>query len=69
MNLIDAPDSEKDAADKAILVDMILIALDNPPPSSVFNCSLVMVCGRFCETGMSWQWRRIFKRRKRLQSK
>lgn len=36
VNLIDVPNGKKDAADKAILVDMFLFALDNPPPSTIF---------------------------------
>ncbi|PON69076.1 Meiosis arrest female protein [Parasponia andersonii] len=35
VRLIDVPNGRKDAADKAILVDMFLFALDNPPPSSI----------------------------------
>ncbi|KAF5751197.1 Endonuclease or glycosyl hydrolase [Tripterygium wilfordii] len=35
VKLIDVPNGRKDAADKAILVDMFLFALDNPPPSSI----------------------------------
>lgn len=36
VNLIDVPNGRKDAADKAILVDMFLFALDNHPPSTIF---------------------------------
>ncbi|GBG87691.1 hypothetical protein CBR_g45845 [Chara braunii] len=36
VNLIDVPSGRKDAADKAILVDMFLFAIDNPPPSTIF---------------------------------
>ncbi|RYR34324.1 hypothetical protein Ahy_A10g049133 [Arachis hypogaea] len=39
VNLIDVPNGRKDAADKAILVDMFLFALDNPPPSSIMLIS------------------------------
>ncbi|KAL1329652.1 hypothetical protein HN51_046836 [Arachis hypogaea] len=39
VNLIDVPNGRKDAADKAILVDMLLFALDNPPPSSIMLIS------------------------------
>eukprot|EP00850_Spirogloea_muscicola_P006854 SM000033S12375 [mRNA] locus=s33:541287:543983:+ [translate_table: standard] len=35
VSLIDVPNGKKDAADKAILVDMFLFALDNPPPSTI----------------------------------
>ncbi|XP_059647799.1 uncharacterized protein LOC132294092 [Cornus florida] len=35
VKLIDVPNVRKDAADKAILVDMFLFALDNPSPSSI----------------------------------
>lgn len=35
VKLVDIPNGKKDAADKAILVDMFLFALDNPPPSSI----------------------------------
>ncbi|XP_073271298.1 uncharacterized protein [Primulina huaijiensis] len=35
VKLIDVPNRRKDAADKAILVDMFLFALDNSPPSSI----------------------------------
>ncbi|CAM6041279.1 unnamed protein product [Sphagnum compactum] len=36
VNLIDVPNGKKNAADKAILVDMLLFALDNRPPSTIF---------------------------------
>ncbi|CAK9257479.1 unnamed protein product [Sphagnum jensenii] len=36
VNLIDVPNGKKNAADKAILVDMFLFALDNCPPSTIF---------------------------------
>ncbi|CAM6046249.1 unnamed protein product [Sphagnum compactum] len=36
VNLIDVPNGKKNAADKAILVDMFLFALDNRPPSTIF---------------------------------
>ncbi|KAH9299350.1 hypothetical protein KI387_031032, partial [Taxus chinensis] len=39
VNLIDVPNGKKDAADKAILVDMFLFALDNPPPSTILLIS------------------------------
>lgn len=39
VKLIDVPNGRKDAADKAILVDMFLFALDNPPPSSILLIS------------------------------
>uniref|UniRef100_A0A2P2IQ76 Uncharacterized protein MANES_10G079100 n=1 Tax=Rhizophora mucronata TaxID=61149 RepID=A0A2P2IQ76_RHIMU len=39
VRLIDVPNGRKDAADKAILVDMFLFALDNPPPSSIILIS------------------------------
>ncbi|CAL0312129.1 unnamed protein product [Lupinus luteus] len=39
VKLIDVPNGRKDAADKAILVDMFLFALDNPPPSSMMLIS------------------------------
>ncbi|GMH03893.1 hypothetical protein Nepgr_005732 [Nepenthes gracilis] len=39
VKLIDVPNGRKDAADKAILVDMFLFALDNRPPSSVMLIS------------------------------
>ncbi|KAJ7283013.1 hypothetical protein O6H91_Y354100 [Diphasiastrum complanatum] len=39
VNLIDVPNGKKDASDKAILVDMLLFALDNPPPCTVFLIS------------------------------
>ncbi|KAI3955563.1 hypothetical protein MKW92_015242 [Papaver armeniacum] len=35
VKLVDVPNGRKDAADKAILVDMFLFALDNPPPSTI----------------------------------
>ncbi|GFZ19583.1 putative endonuclease or glycosyl hydrolase [Actinidia rufa] len=35
IKLIDVPNGRKDAADKAILVDMFLFVLDNPSPSSI----------------------------------
>ncbi|CAA0807523.1 Putative endonuclease or glycosyl hydrolase [Striga hermonthica] len=35
VKLVDVPNGRKDAADKAILVDMFLFALDNSPPSSI----------------------------------
>lgn len=35
VKLADVPNGRKDAADKAILVDMFLFALDNHPPSSI----------------------------------
>ncbi|GJT16444.1 endonuclease [Tanacetum coccineum] len=35
VKLVDVPNGRKDAADKAILVDMFLFALDNPPPSYI----------------------------------
>ncbi|PKA49753.1 hypothetical protein AXF42_Ash004294 [Apostasia shenzhenica] len=35
VKLVDVPNGRKDAADKAILVDMFLFALDNRPPSSI----------------------------------
>lgn len=35
VKLIDVPNIKKDAADKAILVDMFVFALDNPPPSTI----------------------------------
>ncbi|KAF5727257.1 Endonuclease or glycosyl hydrolase [Tripterygium wilfordii] len=35
VKLVDVPNGRKDAADKAILVDMFLFALDNPLPSSI----------------------------------
>ncbi|KAI3902949.1 hypothetical protein MKW92_018301 [Papaver armeniacum] len=37
VKLVDVPNGRKDAADKAILVDMFLFALDNPPPSLIFS--------------------------------
>nr|XP_043625995.1 uncharacterized protein LOC122597470 [Erigeron canadensis] len=39
VKLIDVPNGRKDAVDKAILVDMFLFALDNPPPSSIMLIS------------------------------
>ncbi|CAH9146006.1 unnamed protein product [Cuscuta epithymum] len=39
VKLIDVPNGRKDAADKAILVDMFLFALDNPPPSTIMLIS------------------------------
>ncbi|KAJ7946062.1 Meiosis arrest female protein [Quillaja saponaria] len=39
VKLIDVPNGRKDAADKAILLDMFLFALDNPPPSSIMLIS------------------------------
>ncbi|VFQ72101.1 unnamed protein product [Cuscuta campestris] len=39
VKLIDVPNGRKDAADKAILVDMFLFAFDNPPPSSIMLIS------------------------------
>ncbi|KAL6494714.1 hypothetical protein OROGR_031514 [Orobanche gracilis] len=39
VKLIDVPNGRKDASDKAILVDMFLFALDNPPPSSIMLIS------------------------------
>ncbi|KAF8408181.1 hypothetical protein HHK36_007323 [Tetracentron sinense] len=39
VKLIDVPNGRKDAADKAILVDMFLFALDNRPPSSILLIS------------------------------
>ncbi|XP_068656748.1 uncharacterized protein [Aristolochia californica] len=39
VKLIDVPHGRKDAADKAILIDMFLFALDNPPPSSILLIS------------------------------
>lgn len=40
VNLIDVPNGKKDASDKAILVDMFLFALDNPPP-----CTILLISG------------------------
>jgi NYN domain/OST-HTH/LOTUS domain len=40
VKLIDVPNGRKDAADKAILVDMFLFALDNKPP-----CSIMLISG------------------------
>ncbi|CAA6653532.1 unnamed protein product [Spirodela intermedia] len=39
VKLVDVPNGRKDAADKAILIDMFLFALDNPPPSSILLIS------------------------------
>ncbi|WOL01713.1 hypothetical protein Cni_G10430 [Canna indica] len=39
VKLIDVPNGRKDAADKAILVDMFLFALDNQPPSAIMLIS------------------------------
>ncbi|KAL8205174.1 hypothetical protein R6Q57_008725 [Mikania cordata] len=39
VKLIDVPNGRKDAADKAILVDMFLFALDSPPPSTIMLIS------------------------------
>uniref|UniRef100_A0A1D1YNF8 Limkain-b1 n=1 Tax=Anthurium amnicola TaxID=1678845 RepID=A0A1D1YNF8_9ARAE len=39
VKLVDVPNGRKDAADKAILVDMFLFALDNSPPSSILLIS------------------------------
>ncbi|CAD5179304.1 unnamed protein product [Musa acuminata subsp. malaccensis] len=39
VKLVDIPNTRKDAADKAILVDMFLFALDNQPPSSIMLIS------------------------------
>ncbi|KAJ7967467.1 Meiosis arrest female protein [Quillaja saponaria] len=39
VKLIDVPNGRKDAADKAILLDMFLFALDNSPPSSIMLIS------------------------------
>ncbi|RWR77240.1 NYN domain-containing protein [Cinnamomum micranthum f. kanehirae] len=39
VKLIDVPNGRKDAADKAILIDMFLFALDNHPPSSILLIS------------------------------
>lgn len=39
VKLIDVPNGRKDAADKAILIDMFLFALDNRPPSSIMLIS------------------------------
>ncbi|EPS61494.1 hypothetical protein M569_13304, partial [Genlisea aurea] len=41
VKLVDVPNGRKDAADKAILIDMFLFALDNRPPSS----SIVLISG------------------------
>lgn len=35
VKLVDVPNVKKDAADKAILVDMFVFALDHPPPSTI----------------------------------
>ncbi|KAK3139714.1 hypothetical protein QOZ80_5AG0388480 [Eleusine coracana subsp. coracana] len=40
VKLVDVPNGRKDAADKAILVDMFLFALDNRPPSSIMLISV-----------------------------
>ncbi|MCO5548628.1 hypothetical protein L7F22_002088 [Adiantum nelumboides] len=40
INLIDVPNGRKDASDKAILVDMFLFTLDNPPP-----CTILLISG------------------------
>ncbi|WVZ91540.1 hypothetical protein U9M48_037697, partial [Paspalum notatum var. saurae] len=39
VKLVDVPNGRKDAANKAILVDMFLFALDNHPPSSIMLIS------------------------------
>ena len=39
VKLVDVPNGRKDAADKAILVDLFLFALDNRPPSSILLIS------------------------------
>ncbi|GLT98258.1 hypothetical protein SLE2022_157720 [Rubroshorea leprosula] len=39
VKLIDVPNGRKDAADKAILLDMFMFAFDNPPPSSIMLIS------------------------------
>ncbi|WOL12630.1 hypothetical protein Cni_G21397 [Canna indica] len=39
VKLVDVPNGRKDAADKAIMVDMFLFALDNPPPSTIMLIS------------------------------
>ncbi|XP_047340893.1 uncharacterized protein LOC124944633 [Impatiens glandulifera] len=39
VKLVDVPNGRKDAADKAILVDMFLFALDNRPPSTIMLIS------------------------------
>lgn len=39
IKLIDVPSGKKDAADKAILMDMFLFALDNKPPSTILLIS------------------------------
>jgi NYN domain len=40
VKLVDVPNGRKDVADKAILVDMFLFALDNKPP-----CSIMLISG------------------------
>eukprot|EP00897_Mesotaenium_endlicherianum_P002786 jgi/Mesen1/2535/ME000161S01587 len=39
ISLFDVPNGRKDAADKAIMADVFLFALDNPPPSTIFLIS------------------------------
>ncbi|GAB2222147.1 hypothetical protein Drorol1_Dr00013349 [Drosera rotundifolia] len=39
VKLVDVPNGRKDAADKAILIDMFLFALDHRPPSSIMLIS------------------------------
>eukprot|EP00249_Psilotum_nudum_P022302 c28463_g1_i4 orf=415-2073(+) len=39
VSLLDVPTTRKDASDKAILADMFLFAIDNPPPSTIFLIS------------------------------
>ncbi|XP_078435783.1 putative endonuclease or glycosyl hydrolase isoform X2 [Wolffia australiana] len=39
VKLVDVPNTRKDAADKAILMDLFLFALDHPPPSTVLLIS------------------------------
>ncbi|PNY01499.1 hypothetical protein L195_g024797 [Trifolium pratense] len=39
VKLMDVPNGRKDAADKAILLDMLLFALDNPAPASIMLIS------------------------------
>ncbi|GAB2216662.1 hypothetical protein Droror1_Dr00024439 [Drosera rotundifolia] len=39
VKLVDVPNGRKDAADKAILIDMFLFALDHCPPSSIMLIS------------------------------
>ncbi|KAG8364254.1 hypothetical protein BUALT_Bualt19G0109000 [Buddleja alternifolia] len=58
--LIDVPNGRKDAAEKAILVDMFLFAIDNPPPSSIMLISgdvdfapALHVLG---QRGFVWHW-------------